>query len=96
MPDASLVAGVESYGFKVSAGGVGSTYFNIGDSGEAFDGYDDYDDVLVIDLLLATDRKTTDGLLYDVDGNGQIDHLEAMLRTLANEVYSAINERGAI
>ena len=99
--DPSLIGGVESYGFVVSAGGVGSAFFNIGDSGEAFEGFSDGEDVQVIDLLLATDSMSVNGVLYDdVDGDGQgdgqIDDWEALLRTLANDVYAAINEQGEI
>ena len=48
---------------------------------------------------------STDGLLYDYDydgdpldkgGDGEIDDREQLLRTLANDVYSAINEQGHI
>jgi len=100
-PDVNLIAQVESYGFAVTAGGVGAAFFNIGASGAAFDGYDDYEDVQVIDLLRATDRMSLAGLLYDdADcdgaGDGEIDDFERMLRTLANEVYTAINEAGDI
>jgi hypothetical protein len=50
---------------------------------------------------MATDRMSLDGLLYDdIDGDGvgdgQIDDLEELLRILANDVYSAINEQGHI
>jgi hypothetical protein len=53
----------------------------------------------IIDLLLATDRMSLDGLLYDDadgdgEGDGTIDDWEQLLRTLANDVYSAINEWG--
>ena len=44
------------------------------------------------DILLATDVKARDGLLYDADGSGSISSFETLLRTLANELYSAINE----
>jgi hypothetical protein len=94
--DTSLISGVESYGFDVTFAGVGSTYFNVGGSGEAFDGYEDYDDARIIDLLLATDSMSYEGLLYDQDEDGEIDALEEFFRTLANDVYSAINEYGDI
>lgn len=50
----------------------------------------------VMDILLATDSLAHDGLLYDQNGNHQIDGIEQALRTMANEVYSAINEQGHI
>ena len=48
-------------------------------------------------MLLATDAKSVDGLLYDdLDGDGvgdgSIDEDETLLRILANDLYSAINE----
>ena len=41
----------------------------------------------VLDILLATNDQAVDGCLYNWD---------ALLRSLANEVYSAINEGGDI
>jgi hypothetical protein len=91
---------VESYGFDCTAGGLGSAWFNVGDSGEAF-GIDDGAEKQIIDLLLATNRMSRDGLLYDdddegEDGHGELDEWELLLRTLANDVYSRINERGEL
>ena len=43
---------------------------------------------------ITTDKKTKNGLLYDVDGSGTISAYETTLRTLANTVYTAINEQG--
>ena len=37
-----------------------------------------------MDLLLATDERTHDGLLFDLDGNGRINWLESIYRTIAN------------
>ena len=50
----------------------------------------------VLDILLATNEMTVDGLLYDRDGDGSIDILEQALRAMANDVYNAINEEGGI
>lgn len=95
--DASLIARVESYGFDCTAGGVGSAWFNVGSSGAAF-GVADGTQRQIIDLLLATDLMSRNGLLYDDDGEengqGELDGWELLLRTLANDVYSRINERG--
>jgi len=92
--DAALIAAVESYGFDVTAGGVGSCYFNVGNSSAAFE-VDDNTEMQIIDMLLATDRMSTGGVLYDANGDG-IDDDEELLRTLANDVYSAINQQGHI
>ena len=49
----------------------------------------------VLDLLFATNDRSVDGRLYDMDGDGDAnDDWETLLRTLANDVYSAINEQG--
>jgi hypothetical protein len=96
--DPGLIGGVEAYGFDVTLGGVGSTLVNVGAGGRAF-GLADGSHARIIDLLLATDNLSRDGLLYDDDaagqaGHGEIDDFEALLRGLANDVYSAINGRG--
>jgi len=52
--------------------------------------------VTVMDLLLATDEQTRSGLLFDLDGNGRINWLETIYRTIANCVFESINERGHI
>ena len=50
----------------------------------------------VLDLLLATNAKSRNGVLYDVDGSGAISSLEKTLREMANSVFAAINEQGDI
>ena len=49
-----------------------------------------------MDLLLAVNARMHNGLLYDMDANGQISSSEANLRTMANDLFSAINEAGGI
>jgi hypothetical protein len=82
-------ATAEDYGFLVTDDGVGIATINIGDSGEAFE-VADYTEMTVMDILLATNEMSDDGdgILYDAD--------DAFLRTLANLVYTAINEGGDI
>jgi hypothetical protein len=47
--------------------------------------------------LFATNNKSWNGVLYDLDHDGDADDdWETTLRTLANDVYSAINEAGDI
>ncbi len=74
------------YGFAVSEYGLGAATFNVGSYGAAFNVEDDTE-MTVLDLLLATDSLSTNGLLYDLDGD---------LRVMANEFYTAINEQGDI
>jgi hypothetical protein len=50
----------------------------------------------VMDLLLAADARARNGLLYDLDGSGAIGGPEAAYRTMANDVFNAINESGRI
>jgi hypothetical protein len=86
----------ESFGFLVTENGVGTSTFNVGDSGQAFN-VADQTELAVLDLLFATNQNSRDGVLYDVDGDGDADdNWETTLRTLANDVYSAINESGDI
>jgi hypothetical protein len=42
-----------------------------------------------MDLLLAVNARAHNGLLYDLNGNGQIDSSEASYRTMANDVFAA-------
>ena len=87
-----------SYGFLVTEHGVGISTFDVGDANRAAFGLSATDSTVlaVIDILLATDSLAHDGLLYDQNDNHQIDSIEQALRTMANEVYSAINEQGHI
>ena len=86
----------ESYGFVVTENGVGTTSFDIGNHGFAFNVADNTT-ISILDILLATNDRTTNGLLYDLDGDGDADDsFETLLRTMANDVYNAINEQGEI
>lgn len=84
-----------NYGFTVSDSGVGTSTFDIGENGAAF-GVADYSILSIMDILLATDDFSFNGLLYDDDEDGDLSAIEMMLRAMANEVYSAINEQGDI
>ena len=53
-----------AFGFQVRATGVGTRTFNVGSSGAAF-GVANNSDVTVMDLLLAVNARTHNGLLYD-------------------------------
>jgi hypothetical protein len=88
------------YGFDTSPDGIAYTTFNVLDvltSQQADDlgltpVMDAAGRVTIIDILLATDERASDGLLYDTDESGSIGSFELTLRTLANELYTAINE----
>jgi hypothetical protein len=87
-------AGV-AYGFSVSETGLGTRTFNVGSNGAAF-GVANNTTATVMDLLLAVDARSTNGVLYDLNGNGQISTSEAASRTMANDLFTAINEAGDI
>ena len=74
------------YGFTVTQRGVSVSTFNVGTSGAAFD-VADHTEMAIIDLLRATNDQAAGGVLYGLD---------SLLRSLANEIYSAINEQGDI
>jgi MBG domain (YGX type)/SdrD B-like domain/Putative Ig domain len=80
-----------AYGFRVSAEGVGSATFNVGSRGEAF-GVADNTEVTVLDLLRATDRMSSGGVLYS---DADPDRMKR-LRDLANALYTDLNEAGNI
>jgi len=97
---AGTVAG--AYGFHVTDTGVGTKVVSVGHSGAAF-GVANGTGLTIMQLLLATnnltdhpDKLTGFASIYDLNGDGKIDKLEAALRGLANKVYSTINEQGGI
>lgn len=75
-----------AYGFLVTANGAGASLFNIGDCGDLF-GVADGTEMTIMDILLSTDSLVLDGDLYGLD---------AVLRVMANQVYTSINEGGDI
>jgi hypothetical protein len=74
------------YGFTVSGDGLGAAAVNIGSDGDAF-GVANNTTLTVMDLLLATDAQSINGVLYG--GN-------TTRRAHANDVYSAVNQAGGI
>jgi uncharacterized delta-60 repeat protein len=74
------------YGFVVGGNGVATATVNVGSNGAAF-GVADNTTMTVMDLLLAADAQAVNGVLYN--GN-------ATKRSMANSVFSAINQAGAI
>ena len=83
-----------NFGFLVTEHGVGIATINVGNAGQAF-GVANGTAVSIMDLLLAVNARSRNGLLYDMDGDGDAnDSLETNFRTLANNVFSTINESG--
>jgi hypothetical protein len=64
-------------------------------SGSAF-GLPEHSIATVLDLLLAVNLRSSHGQLYDLDHDGDAaDPLETHYRTLANDLFAAINETGS-
>lgn len=94
-----------SYGFNVTTSGISTKVVNVGVNGAAF-GVANYKTMSIMSLLLATNHLTgadsdLDGsedysLVYDTNGDGILSATERALRTMANNVYAAINEGGGI
>ena len=80
-----------AYGFQVTTYGVGERTFNVGNVGADF-GVANNSNVSVIDLLLAVNARSHNGLLYDVNGDGQFSTAEAGYRSMALDVFADINE----
>jgi hypothetical protein len=83
------------YGFQVTAQGAGYATFNVGSNGAAF-GVASNTTMTVLDILLAANARTRNGLLYDLDSSGTISSQELALREMANQVFTGINEQGDI
>ena len=90
------------YGFNVTDTGISTKIVNVGTNGAAF-GVSDNTDLTILQLLLATnamtdvpDAQSGFAYIYDQDGNGVIDAAEALRRSMANDVFSLINEQGSI
>src|SRR5262249_15317228 len=86
------------YGFQVSGDGAGSATFTIGSSNRAaFDLPPTASTTLtLLDILRIANAKSKNGLLYDLDGSGTISSFEKSLRSMANNVFAAINDQGGM
>jgi hypothetical protein len=73
-----------SYGFTVSATGLGARSFNVGADGAAF-GVANNTALNVFELLKAVNKKAVNGQLYN--GNTK-------LRTQANDLFASLNKAG--
>ena len=105
--DALLAARVAGYGFLVTDGGVSTATYDVGtfinspyaeaDVRAVFNLGEGVSTVLRIsDILQATNDLTSAGEeFYDLLGDG-LDSLERILRDIANDVYTDINESGSI
>jgi Bacterial Ig-like domain (group 3)/FG-GAP-like repeat/FG-GAP repeat len=76
----------QTYGFTVTATGLGADSFNVGADGAAF-GVANNTTLNVYELLKAVNRQAVNGLLYNGD---------AALRNEADDLFAALNQAGAI
>ncbi|MGE3778078.1 MAG: hypothetical protein AB7F89_12900, partial [Pirellulaceae bacterium] len=84
-----------AYGFRVSEYGLGARGLTLGGNCAPF-GVSGTVSISVMDLLVAVDARSHNGLMFDSNDNGRIDGLEAISRTIANLVFGLINEAGGI
>jgi hypothetical protein len=82
-----------AYGFQVSTYGLGAKSYTLTNNGGPF-GLSGT--VAVMDLLLATDIRSRNGQLFDVNGDGRISLLEASYRNTVNNVFLGISTAGGI
>lgn len=87
------------FGFNVTDTGIGTKIVDVGTNGAAFQ-VADHTDLTIMQLLSATNHLTgaQSGFssIYDVDGDGSISPEEEALRTMANNIFSIINDGGGI
>ncbi|WP_372898515.1 SdrD B-like domain-containing protein [Stieleria sp.] len=90
----------QSYGFVTDSDGVGARLYDVdaaigtGSSEQLF-GSGVPSVLSVMEILTRVDNASTDGIVFD-DGVGGIDSLEALRRSLANDLFTSINEAGDI
>jgi hypothetical protein len=90
---AGLVAA--PYGFVVSSYGTGAATYNVGTAGALFDVANNTR-LAILEILYRTNEKANLGILWDIDDTGCISQYEQVLRNLANDLFTAINEVGDI
>jgi uncharacterized repeat protein (TIGR01451 family) len=84
-----------NYGFTVSSLGTAAATYNIGAAGVLFNVTNN--SVLSISQILQkTNEQAKYGVLWDLNGNGSISSAEQILRNLANDLFTNINETGDI
>ncbi|HUT92893.1 MAG TPA: SdrD B-like domain-containing protein [Thermoguttaceae bacterium] len=90
-----------SYGFEVTTSGVGGSYFDVDAAVGAGTAETLFETgtpsvLSVIEILKMTDARSSNGNVFEDDGDGVIEADEALMRVLANELFTAINESGDI
>ncbi|HZL34049.1 MAG TPA: SdrD B-like domain-containing protein [Tepidisphaeraceae bacterium] len=85
-----------SYGFTVNTNGTGYDLINVGSNGAAF-GVANNTTISILQALNATDADAKNGALYATSEQVLGQTFSSMtLQTMANNVYSAVNQNGDI
>jgi len=84
-----------NFGFTVNSIGTSAATFNIGTAGTAFN-VANYSILSISQILQKTNDQARKGVLWDLNGNGSISSAEQVLRSLANDLFTDINETGDI
>ncbi|HEV3137357.1 MAG TPA: SdrD B-like domain-containing protein, partial [Pirellulales bacterium] len=79
-----------SYGFTVSANGLGASTVNVGINGAAF-GVSDNAVMTVTELLLRTNARARNGLLWNINGDGVFTAGETAMRNMGYSLITTIN-----
>jgi len=79
-----------SYGFAVSAAGLGTATVNVGSNGAAF-GVKNNVVLTITELLSRTNSRARKGLVWDGNGDGTLSPAETILRNQVYSVFGAVN-----
>ncbi len=79
-----------SYGFAVSANGLGGSTVNVGTDGAAF-GVDNNSVITALELLQRTNLRAKNGVLWNTTGDSSLSTAEKLMRDQAYELFNSIN-----
>ena len=79
-----------SYGFAVSATGLGGSTINVGTDGTAF-GVDNNSILTALELLQRTNLRARNGSLWNTTGDSSLSTAEKLMRDQAYELFNSIN-----
>jgi hypothetical protein len=79
-----------SYGFGVSASGLGAATVSVGANGAAF-GINNNAVVTITELLSRTNARGRKGVVWDANGDGKLNAAESVVRNQACSLFDTIN-----
>ncbi len=79
-----------SYGFAVSATGLGAATVNVGVDGAAF-GVDNSSIITALELLQRTNLRARSGVLWNTTGDSSLSAAETLMRNQAYDLFNSIN-----